>query len=95
METILRTSFDGCLSDRQHICNCIENGLHAGNEGKKKTDKKQLCIEIFTKIFNLNEAEKLLLDDTIQFIYDNDLITKFSKINKYTLIMVNFIKSKL
>ena len=77
------------------VCNCIENGLHKNNELKVKTDKKQLCIDIFTKLFNLTENEKVLLSDSIQFIFDNDLITKFSTFNKYSIIMVNFIKSKL
>ena len=77
------------------VCNCIENGLHKGNEAKTKTDKKQLCIDVFTKVFNLNDTEKLILADSIQFIHDNELITKFNNFNKYGLIMLNFIKSKL
>ena len=39
------------------VCNCIENGLH--NKKKKyKLDKKALCLEIYQKVFTLNEKER-------------------------------------
>jgi len=77
------------------VCECIENGLHSDNENKQKTNKKQLCIDVYTKVFTLNEAEKVILTNSIQFLCDNKLIIKFSHLEKYSTIMFNYIKSKL
>ena len=77
------------------VCECIENGLHSDNEMKKKTNKKQLCIDVYSKVYTLSESEKLTLTNSIQFLCDNKLINKFSNLEKYSSIMLNYLKSKL
>ena len=77
------------------VCECIENGLHSDNEIKQKTNKKQLCIDVYIKVFTLSEAEKVILTNSIQFLCDNELITKYNNFTKYSSIMLNYLKSKL
>ena len=77
------------------VCECIENGLHSDNEIKQKTNKKQLCIDVYIKVFTLSEAEKVILTNSIQFLCDDELITKYNNFTKYSSIMLNYLKSKL
>ena len=78
------------------VCVCIENGVsekYALN--KKKTDKKKLAMDIMSAVFTMNEAEKLIVNNAIEFLCDNNMIMKYSGFKKYTSIIGSYIKSKL
>ena len=77
------------------VCTCIENGLKDKNEKKNKTDKKLLALEIYHKVFSINDAERLILSNSIQFLHDNNLILKFNDLVKCGHIFLNYIKSKI
>ena len=74
------------------VCNCIENGL---NNKKKKIDKKELCLEIYHKVFTMNEKEKEQISNSIEFLCDNNMIDITPVYKKYGKIFISYIKSKL
>ena len=74
------------------VCNCIENGL---NNKKKKIDKKDLCLEIYHKVFTMNEKEKEQISNSIEFLCDNNMIDITPVYKKYGKIFISYIKSKL
>ena len=55
-------------------CNLIENSIANGN--KFDIEKKQLAIQILTQIFNLNDAEKTIISQQIDFLINNNKIKK-------------------
>ena len=63
------------------ICDLVENGVKKTDD-KNKVDKKELVLEIYCKIFNLNENEKKHIGEQIEFLCDNDLIVKFNSVKK-------------
>lgn len=74
------------------VCNCVENLV------KKKygIDKKSLVIEIIEEIFcGLNQSEKDNLGNTIQFLFDNQLINVVPIVQKAKYIAWSWIKRKL
>ena len=72
------------------VCNLIENLPTTVG-----VDKKQLAIDILTATFNLDENEKLIVSNQVQYIYDNDMIIKLSKLKVYLGYVKEFIKRKL
>lgn len=58
---------------------------------KQKIDKKQLVLDVFKILFNLQPLEIVALDASIQFLYDNGLICKIP-LSKKT---IHFFKKKL
>ena len=56
------------------VSNLVENSVPKG----QKIDKKQLVIEIFQRVFNLNVVEQEILKNTIEFLFNNKLIKKIS-----------------
>lgn len=58
---------------------------------KQKIDKKQLVLDVFKILFNLQPLEIVALDASIQFLYDNGLICKIP-LSKKT---IHFLKKKL
>ena len=60
------------------ICNIVENTAVKSQQ----IDKKQLVIDIFQRVFNLNAIEIELIKNGIEFIFNNKLIKKIS-IKKY------------
>jgi len=57
------------------VCNLIEFLV----KKKDKIVKKQLCIDIFTDLFNLNDDEKVTLSNNIDFVHSNGTIKKISQ----------------
>ncbi len=76
------------------ICDLVENGVKKTDE-KNKVDKKELVLEIYCKVFCLNENEKKHISDQIEFLCDNELIVKVHSVKKNSKIFINYIKSKL
>ena len=54
-----------------------------------------MVLEIYQKVFALNENEKTNIGTQIDFICDNDLIEKVHKVKKKSKIFINYVKSKL
>jgi len=91
-------SYTGLKQDHEllkFVCECIENSVSSDNKNKNKTDKKQLCIDVYTKCFTLTESEKITLSNSIEFLIDNKLIIKYNTLHKYGAILVHYIKQKL
>ena len=76
------------------VCDLVENGVKKTDD-KNKVDKKELMLEIYSKIFNINENEKKHISDQIEFLCDNELITKVFNVKKNGKLFINYIKSKL
>ena len=57
------------------VCNLIEFLV----KKKDKIVKKELAIDIFTDLFNLNEDEKVTLSNNIDFVHSNGTIKKISQ----------------
>ena len=49
---------------------------------KQKIDKKQLVLDVFKQLFNLQPTEIILLDASIEFLHSNGLISKVKLIKK-------------
>ena len=62
---------------------------------EKKTDKKELVLEVYHKVFSLNENEKLNIGTQIDFLCDNNLIEKVHTVKKKSKLFCNYVKSKL
>ena len=78
------------------VCVCIENGVNEKYEtNKKKTDKKKLAMDVMNAVFTMNDAEKLIVSSSIDFLCDNKMIIKYSGFKKYTSIIGSYLKSKL
>jgi len=60
------------------ICRCIESEV----KKKDKIDKKDLFIEIIQAIFTLNRDEITVVEKQLEFLHENNKITK-SKIVNY------------
>ena len=70
-----------------YACRIVENLI-------KKSDgisKKQLVIDVFRQLFNLQPPEVVLIDSAIEFLWSNDLIVKIPIVKK----TVSFLKKKL
>ncbi len=76
------------------ICNCIENAVKDKKAGKK-VDKKALCLDILDKIFLLTPDDTAMLSSSIDFLCNNKLVSLIPSLKKYTLIIINYLKSKL
>jgi hypothetical protein len=71
------------------VCVMVENGV------KKDIDKKELVLEIYQKVFSINDTEKKNISEQIDFLCDNNLISKVHSVKKNSKIFINYIKSKL
>ena len=58
-------------------------------------DKKKLVLEIYQKVFSINDTEKRNIAEQIDFLCDNNLISKVNGVKRNSKIFVNYIKSKL
>ena len=78
------------------VCTCIENGVSDKFEtNKKKTDKKKLAMDIMGAAFTMNDSEKQIVSNSIDFLCENKMIIKYSGFKKYAYIVGSYIKSKL
>ena len=71
------------------VCKMVENSV------KKDMDKKELVLEIYIKVFSLNDTEKKNISEQIDFLCDNKLISKVHGIKRNLKIFINCLKSKL
>ena len=66
------------------VCRCIESEVKKDD----KIVKKDLFIEIIQSIFNLNRDETSAVEKQLEFLHENNKITK-SKIVKYIINSVS------
>jgi hypothetical protein len=59
---------------------------------KDKIVKKQLCIDIFTDLFDLNDDEKVTLRNNIDFVHANGTIKKVSKFRLFKCGIYEYFK---
>ena len=73
------------------ICSSVENGL----KNDVKTDKKQMVLDIMKKIFpTLTQEEQTFIGNTIQFLFNNGSIVRFSDWYHFFLKVVQFFSGK-
>jgi len=70
------------------VCNLIEFLV----KKKDKIVKKQLCIDIFTDLFDLNADEKVALSNNIDFVHANGTIKKISKFRLFKCGIYEYFK---
>jgi hypothetical protein len=76
----------------KYVCNLVE---HLITKKGSKIDKKKLVIESIDKMISLNDLEKEILGNSIQFLYDNKEINKISVAKKVKGAVFGWIKKKL
>lgn len=60
----------------EHVCNLVENSI-TGNKNSKPIDKKNLVLKIITMLFSLNnDLEKKVIEQQIDYLYNNNMINK-------------------
>jgi len=69
------------------ICETTEKFI--GMTNKYKVDKKQIIIDTYTKLFNLQDNEKIIISNNVEFIINNELVKDIT----YLIIAWDFIKS--
>jgi hypothetical protein len=62
----------GCSEFLLYCCRLVENIVLK----KDNVNKKQLILDLFKSLFNLQPPELLILDSAVQFLWDNKLINK-------------------
>jgi len=77
----------GCNEFLLYVTKVVENSVVK----KQKIDKKQLVLDVFKILFNLQPPELLVLDASIEFLHSNGLISKVKVVKKF----VGFLKKKL
>ena len=79
-----------------YICNIIENEITSSNKKKKDTDKKIIFFRIIQEIFtSLNEQEKKLLGDQIEYLLENNKIKKIDPFVMWIKSVGTWMKKKI
>lgn len=76
------------------VCNLLEYLVdkHRKNLHSLKIDKKKLVCDIFSTVYDVNEEERKQLEDHIQFIFENGMITKVTNIRIWKKGLSSFVK---
>ena len=61
-----------------YACNTLEN--YCVDIKSNKLNKKELIVNVFTELFNLSDDEKVLLNNTIQFLFDHKKIKQVKQV---------------
>jgi len=75
------------------VCNLIENTIPTGN--KYKIDKKDLSLQILTNIFALHDGEKEIINQQIEFLYNNNKIKKVPILTNVKNFALTLLQKKL
>jgi len=67
------------------------------NKFYKKTneEKKEYAINILKDLFHLSQDEIIIIEKIINYMYENKIIKKPSKIYKYSNAVLNFVLKKV
>jgi hypothetical protein len=76
-----------CSEFLLYVTKVVENSVVK----KQKIDKKQLVLDVFKILFNLQPLEISALDASIEFLHSNGLISKVKVSKKF----VGFLKKKV
>ena len=60
------------------VANLIEH-LIQKERGLKKINKKELLLNIFVKVFNIQANDRLIIENQLEFLHSNKSIKKLSK----------------
>ena len=71
----------------KYVCNLTENLI---KEKKSGLMKKEIVITSLTKVFNLNENEKKMISDAVEFLSNNKKIKKLGIYKKWIVPCWNF-----
>lgn len=72
------------------VCNMLEYLVVK----KDKIDKKQILIEIFNEVFMLDESDKSVISQNIEFLWNNKKIKKQSYYRLFKTAITEWIKKK-
>ena len=75
------------------VCNLLKNSFTSGN--KYKIDKKQLVIQILTQIFNLQDGEKEIIGQQVDFLFLNKKIKKVRMLKNAKNFLCELLTKKL
>lgn len=56
------------------VCNLIENLVK-----NKKINKKQLLLDVFVQLYNVQPNDRVIIESQIEFLHSNKAIKKLSK----------------
>ena len=73
------------------VCNLIENSISK----EDKINKKEVVLNIMTRLFTLSPQEKSQASNIIEFLWENKQIVKISFFKKIFKLFVNYLKKKL
>lgn len=73
-------------------CQLVENTI--SNNKKAKVDKKQLVLDVLTKIFTYNASDKKQADETIEFLHSTKKIHRVKLAVKVGHLLLDWIKRK-
>ena len=62
---------------------------------KSNEEKQEYAINILKDLFHLSEDEIIIIQKIINYMYENKIIKKPSKIYKYSNAVVNFVLKKV
>ena len=72
------------------VCNLLENLIK-----NKKINKKQLLLDIFVQLYNIQAADRVIIESQIEFLHSNKAIKKLSKFYLFSCgVYEYFFKSK-
>jgi hypothetical protein len=78
-----------------YVCNIIENEI-VSSKSKNKTDKKKIFFRIKQEIFtSLNEQEKKILGEQIEYLLENGKIKKIDPVATWFKSVGLWIKKKI
>ena len=60
------------------VANLIEH-LVQKERGLKKINKKELLLNIFVKVYNIQSNDRLIIENQVEFLHSNKAIKKLSK----------------
>ena len=72
------------------ICNMIEELTKPKNSKRKELDKKEIALQILSKLFEISELEKGIAGKNIEYLIDSKAIKRSGKVKKARRYMKTF-----
>ena len=74
-----------------YTCNIVENIV----KKKHGINKKELVINSFSKLFNITPKEQLIIENIVDFLWNNKRIKKIKKLSIYTGLIMKWLSKKI
>jgi hypothetical protein len=88
-------SLKGTIQMVSSVANCVEELTRPNNRNSsEKVDKKQIALDVLTKLFGLNAIEVALAGKSIDYLIDAHLISRAGTLKKGMRKARNFLRSK-